>query len=151
MNFFKKYIMLILVFLWCFMIYSFSSQNGRESSTLSRGISKDMVVLLKKMDPNGKINLYKFNRKLRKTAHFLNYMVFSVILFYSFKGLSTNRALFFSLLVVLIVACADEYYQSFVPGREGRIKDVMIDFSGALLGMTIMYIKTKIYSKKIVS
>lgn len=148
MDFVKKYIMIILIMAWCFLIYSFSSQNGKESSSLSRGVSKKILVLIKKVDPQEKINLYKFNKKLRKTAHFLNYLGFGIIVFFSLKNQPLNRAIFFSLLISLLVAAVDEYYQSFVPGREGRGKDVIIDFSGTSLGIFFCYIKIKFYEFK---
>lgn len=151
MNFLRKYIMVIFIVIWCFMIYSFSSQNGRESSSLSRGITKKLVILVKKVDQNGKINSYKFNRKLRKTAHFLNYMALSLIIFFSIKNLPLEKRILISLAIIFLIACADEYYQSFVPGREGRFKDVIIDFSGASLGMISVYIKTKLLKSKKVS
>jgi len=45
---------------------------------------------------------------------------------------------------VLLYACSDEFHQLFVIGREGSIKDVILDTSGGMMGMLIVYIKNKI-------
>lgn len=142
MEFLKKNIGYIIILGWVLMIFSFSSQNGRESSTLSRGITKNIVGVIKKVEPKEGINSYKFNKKLRKVAHYLNYMTFSLILFFTFRRYGVKKAIIISLIIALITAMADEFYQSFIPGREGRIKDVLIDFVGALTGSLIALIMT---------
>ena len=52
------------------------------------------------------------------------------------------------MLAAFLYACSDEFHQSFVPGRGPAFKDVMIDSTGALVGLTIIYIKNLRNSKK---
>ena len=59
---------------------------------------------------------------VRKSAHFSIYMIL---------GLATSCA------VCLLYAASDEIHQLFVPGRSGEVRDVMIDFSGAVLGIAL--------------
>lgn len=40
-------------------------------------------------------------------------------------------------LIVFVVAAADEFHQSFVPGRSGRPRDVAIDLVGGLIGLAL--------------
>jgi VanZ family protein len=89
-------------------------------------------------------NLYEFNIFLRKTGHFLGYGLLGVICARAWTG-QINRIVRFTLtqarlrgaalgvLSVLLIACADEFHQSFVPGRTATIHDVVLDTTGALL------------------
>ena len=42
-----------------------------------------------------------------------------------------------SFLFSVIYALSDEFHQTFVPGRDGNIVDVLIDSSGALVGILV--------------
>jgi VanZ family protein len=42
-----------------------------------------------------------------------------------------------SLLIATVYAATDEFHQSFVPGRNPRVTDVMIDAAGAAIGLAI--------------
>src|SRR4029077_19107472 len=44
-----------------------------------------------------------------------------------------------AILLVTIYAATDEFHQHFVPGREGCLRDVLIDTSGATLGMLCLW------------
>ena len=41
-------------------------------------------------------------------------------------------------LICVIYACSDELHQTFVDGRSGEVKDVVIDVSGALIAIILM-------------
>jgi len=43
------------------------------------------------------------------------------------------------LLLYLLIAGLDEFYQGFVPGRNSAVIDSLIDFGGAFMGM-VMYV-----------
>ena len=75
---------------------------------------------------------------LRKIAHFTEFACL---------GVFTCRLLFWmkkpqwlALGVAFLVACCDETIQRFVPNRGPSFKDVMIDTSGALVGMIILFV-----------
>jgi VanZ family protein len=44
-----------------------------------------------------------------------------------------------AILFVALYASSDEWHQTFVPGREGCIRDVCIDTTGAVFGILIWW------------
>ena len=73
---------------------------------------------------------------IRKSAHFFEYAVLAVLIrsllrCYSYTWM--NRIIY-ALFMVLLCAILDEYFQSFVDGRNSSVKDILIDFSGAIVG-----------------
>lgn len=133
----KKYFKFIFLILWIGIIFAFSSQVATDSRKLSRGVTVRIVEVIKKVRPNTEINVYLLNRKIRKFAHFINYMIPGIIitLVLKKKELGNKKKFLFSLLFCIIIASLDEYYQSFIPGRGARLKDVFIDSFGALVGI----------------
>ena len=53
-----------------------------------------------------------------------------------------------SFLFSVIYALSDEFHQTFVPGRDGNIVDVLIDSSGALVGILLSSIVYSLIIKK---
>jgi phosphate butyryltransferase len=109
---------LILV---CIVIFLFSNQAGEESSK----ISNDLIV--------------------RKMGHFSEYMILG---FFSFSYLSNifmkvnshgnyKKTVILSQIFSVVYASTDEFHQTFVVGRDGNVIDVLIDSSGALVGIII--------------
>ena len=43
------------------------------------------------------------------------------------------------LLITVLYAASDEWHQTFVPGRMGRISDVLIDSAGAIIALSVLY------------
>ncbi len=64
---------------------------------------------------------------LRKGAHFAEYALLCALLFRALRG---RLALAWTLTV--LYAVSDEFHQSFVDGRVGTPRDVVIDATGAL-------------------
>lgn len=80
---------------------------------------------------------------IRKLAHFLEFGGQSWLLcktyseFYVSKRTAAGYILFFGLLTAVV----DEYIQFFTPGRECRVTDVLLDFSGTFC----MWLSYRIY------
>jgi Predicted integral membrane protein len=75
---------------------------------------------------------------VRKCAHFLEYMVLSLLAFNVFKlYFNIRRVIFVTVVFVFFYACSDEIHQLFVLGREGAFRDVIIDTVG---GITLILI-----------
>ena len=121
--------MLILV---CVAIFLFSNQVGEESSK----ISDDLII--------------------RKLGHFSEYMILG---FFSFSYLSNlfvkssefkdyKKTAITSLVFSVVYASSDEFHQTFVAGRDGNTIDVLIDSSGALVGIMISSIMYFLIMKK---
>ncbi len=78
---------------------------------------------------------------LRKLAHVTIYAVLTTLLFRAFR-LHMARATYAWLLAMLVAglyACSDEWHQTFVPGREGSLRDVGIDTLGIAGAYALMY------------
>lgn len=70
---------------------------------------------------------------VKKTAHFVEYAILSFLYLRAFYGskVSFKKSAFLSILISFLYALSDEYHQSFTPGREPKIRDVLIDTLGA--------------------
>jgi VanZ family protein len=88
---------------------------------------------------------------MRKVGHFIGHGLLSLVFcraWYSSvrKKLLGRRiwwrptAALLALLTTFTVACLDEWHQSFVPGRVGSFRDVLIDASGALVANLIVLV-----------
>lgn len=75
---------------------------------------------------------------VRKTAHFLEYFILFLLFYRAFKNTTKNSSLRISLLSLIITflySITDEYHQTFINGRSGKIFDVGVDFLGGLFGV----------------
>ena len=84
---------------------------------------------------------------IRKTAHFVEYFIFSLLILRAIRAGRHDTRLRWALAAILIVAgyaSLDEFHQSFVPGRTPRIADVLLDTSGgtaaqAIAGLVLLW------------
>lgn len=77
---------------------------------------------------------------IRKTGHFVEYFVFSILILRAIRAGRGNTRLTWALAAILIVAgyaALDEFHQSFVPGRTPAVRDVLIDTSGGAAAQII--------------
>ena len=126
-----------VVLVLCF-IYGNSLQNGEESMQTS-----DAVVEVVKpiVDPKDQIEDETFSNIVRKLAHFTEFFLLGLALCGVQIGVSAYPTLprlrvSDALLFLLVCAVADEFLQSFT-GRTSSVRDVLIDFGGALCGMLL--------------
>lgn len=132
----RKNIKWLLVVAWMIVIFIFSSQPG----DMSDKNSKLVIYLFNLLGLNLNTILGDLaNFIVRKLAHFTVYFVLFMLLYSALKEkFIFKEALIYSIIVVFLYACSDEFHQSFVPGRGPSIKDVFIDTSGGLLGIIIL-------------
>jgi VanZ family protein len=79
---------------------------------------------------------------IRKMAHVTEFGVFSVTVFHGIRGGRFGWRLGWALTTLAIAvtyAGLDEWHQSFVPLREARFRDVLIDATGALLAQVFVW------------
>ena len=81
---------------------------------------------------------------VRKGAHFTEYLILSGLVTATYGAFTDKRNYSFILLMCILVALSDEFLQSFIMGRSSEVKDVLIDFSGALTFFLANYITTHI-------
>jgi VanZ family protein len=74
----------------------------------------------------------------KKFAHVTVYGILTALLFGAVRTHIRDKgyALLTALLVAVLYAFSDEWHQTFVPGREGTLRDVTIDGIGAV-GMSL--------------
>lgn len=77
---------------------------------------------------------------VRKLAHFTEFAMLGVFFMLSVSTYKNKypKQYIMTLLGCLSVAVCDECIQLFIPGRAGSIQDVLLDFSGALFGVTVV-------------
>ena len=77
---------------------------------------------------------------VRKAAHVTEYAILSFLLFRALQSGAMQRVwrnAAITFLIAAVYAALDEYHQSFVASRTGSPVDVLIDASGAALGILI--------------
>ncbi|MEO5721371.1 MAG: VanZ family protein, partial [Chthoniobacterales bacterium] len=82
---------------------------------------------------------------IRKCAHLTEYAILGILLaraFFRGEGKATARYAVLIWLTALVWAGLDEFHQSFVASRTGSPIDVMIDATGALVGLGIYWLCT---------
>lgn len=126
-----------------YMIFSFSAQDGSQSSQLSFQVSQKLVkagaILLDKNLSPEEILIYaeQYHGMIRKLAHMTEYCILAVSLsipLYAYKV----RGIWLLLLagfICVAFAATDEYHQTMVAGRGPSPRDVLIDSIGALAGI----------------
>ncbi|SRR5258708_6449295 len=120
------------------MISGFSTSvfNGEHTSRI-------IMPLLHWLFPVASQNtLHLLHSGIRKAAHITEFGMFSASVFHSLRGEHLGWRLEWAVIALLIAAGyagLDEWHQSFVPFRQARIADVLIDSSGALLAQLAIW------------
>lgn len=124
------------------IIFSFSSEGGEESSETSNSIGEVIVEILDIEVPPDKTPStvpIAGGFTVRNFAHIFWFTVLGATCFAFLTSLfvliGRRRAdiaiIFFgSLLISFLYACLDEFHQSFIGGRTGKMRDVGIDAIG---------------------
>jgi VanZ family protein len=86
--------------------------------------------------------LSRMHTAIRKLAHVTEFGVLSIAVFHGVRGerygWRWNWALI-TLVIAVSYAGLDEWHQSFVPMREARFRDVLIDSAGAILAQIFVW------------
>ena len=130
----KKLRYFIPACLMLIIIFGFSAQNGSQSGSLSYYIYQMITHVIKLPLSQNTVNLV-----IRKVAHMSEFGILSLTLYYGFAHTIKDHYILFSLLMSFFFACLDEWHQTFIPGRAGCFRDCLIDLSGAIIFMTILY------------
>jgi VanZ family protein len=137
---FIKYWLPVLI--WMVVIYSASSDT-KSFEHSSRILGPLFHWLFPHMSEKGVSALVFL---VRKCAHLTEYAVLGLLVLRAVRQPVRNdkrpwrwSQAGFAVLVVGIYAASDEIHQLFVPHREGRIADVMIDTSGAVIGILLLW------------
>ncbi|MCF0124434.1 MAG: VanZ family protein [Clostridia bacterium] len=156
-----RIILLILLAVTFVIIFGFSNQGGKETSGVSKKVSRIIIEIFNK---NASIEkkeqmIKTINPVIRKLAHISIYTVVGMLLMsfvYTYEMKEKTRVNT-SVIIGFIYACSDEIHQSFIPGRNASFIDALIDTFGVVLGVIIIaicmkcikYIKDRKYVKSI--
>jgi VanZ family protein len=77
---------------------------------------------------------------IRKSAHFVEYFIFSLLALHALRSEDGRWKLRWALEAVVLAgayAALDEFHQSFVPSRTASVHDVLLDTSGAVVAQAL--------------
>lgn len=131
--------------LWLVLIFYLSAQLVNKSNGLSKAVTE---AILEIVAPSSNFNINRINHLVRKNAHFFAYLILGILVINVFKrsGIKIFKGIMLSLVFCILYAISDELHQLFVPGRGAQVKDVVIDSSGAVVGIGVYVaaIKSKV-------
>jgi len=70
----------------------------------------------------------------KKTIHLIEYGILFVLFYRALKntsGANLKEIVIYSFILTFFYAVTDEFHQTFVHGRTGTVRDILIDFFGA--------------------
>ncbi len=123
------------VVLWMTLMF-IGSTDLMSSEHTSRFLAPFLRWLVPDIRP---ITIAEIHLALRKAAHVTEYAILTGLLFRALGGLIARfwpRAAI-AFVPAMIFAAADEFHQRFVPSRTGSFYDVLVDYTGAFLGILI--------------
>ncbi len=148
----------LLTIFWLGLIFYLSAQVAEVSNQLSTGITEKIVVAIKKIVPQSRLEVADLNHFIRKNAHFFAYLVLGLLtsnsLFLSWRqagpktrlaNWSKLRLWLLSWFFCLAYAVTDELHQYFVPGRGCQLRDILIDASGAAGGILLYLVLHRLF------
>lgn len=135
------------------VIFSFSGQQGDASSEISHGVTYKIVEFERKikgeqMDSDRmEQRVEEIHFYVRKMGHVSEFFLLELAmtipcLVYGVKG---KRFALYPLGCAVFCAGMDEFHQLFISGRDGALRDVLIDSIGIVLAVALVQICRKIF------
>jgi VanZ family protein len=120
----------LFVIIWMVLIFAFSSQGHDVSSGQSEGV----VAAIQQAT-----GLTLPETIVRKMAHILLYATLGILAALLVREYTRPgwRLVLSAEIIVILYATSDEIHQLFIPGRSGEMRDVLIDSTAGLVGITI--------------
>ena len=126
------------VVIWALLIYSSST-----SAFASPQTSRILVPLLHWVLPDASPPTLELLHELaRKSVHFVNYFVLSLLLFRALRGPNkgwSRRCAILAVLLAFTYASTDEFHQSFEQGRGASAMDALLDTTGAAAAQLVTW------------
>src|SRR5436853_3466053 len=128
-------VMAMLGAMYYFSTDVFSGENTRSIV--------DIVLTHLIRQPSSRL-IARANYFVRKSAHFTEYAVLAALLFRAFRADSEfrwrARWFVYSIAIVVSWSLLDEFHQTFTRKRGGSIYDSMLDISGGLFALLIVWL-----------
>lgn len=148
----------LLTIFWLGLIFYLSGQVADVSNQLSSGITEKIIVAIRKIVPQSKLEVADLNHFIRKNAHFFAYLLLGLLtsnsLYFSWyqagpetklASWSKRKIWLLSWFFCLAYAMTDELHQYFVPGRGCQLRDILIDASGAAGGILLYLVLHRLF------
>ena len=135
----RRRIYTIATLIWVAVIFTFSLQPGEVSGDISGSFLYKILQtfvpgMYDKLLTYSPEQLELFHTVLRKCAHFSEFMILGILSTLTIVHTEFRRKGLWAVCFCVAVAMSDETIQLFIDGRAGRVMDVLIDSSGALVG-----------------
>jgi len=139
---FLKYILWLPPLLWYRLIWGFSAQTAAVSGGMSdRLLYRFLAALSPAFAASDEAARLKAVEALsfleRKAAHMFLYFVLALLLLAVLSLWTARRRSLPAAFLCALAAALDEYHQTFVPGRSGELRDVLVDLGGALAALAL--------------
>lgn len=133
----------VLIVLLMAGLFFFSSQEAAETNAVSYRFCAVAARLIydkyEEYDAATQLLLVQgLNSFIRKLAHFALYAVMGFLGYLWLCRKQYNISTIMSF--VFFFAAVDEFHQTFVPGRTGRVVDILLDCFGAACGIGAAYL-----------
>ena len=140
----KRWILGVLIVLNMVAIFALSAQTAEKSTDTSTKISAPVTESVskdfqQKPQKEQKDLLAKSDKIVRKIAHGLEFGILGLLAYLfllTWRGRVFTRY-FAAMAFAVLYACSDEWHQLYVPGRSGKVSDVMIDSTGVVIACTL--------------
>ena len=85
-------------------------------------------------------DLYWKDFAIKKSAHMFEYGILALLLFRALRQkISDKKTVKMVLIFCIFYAITDEFHQSFTPGRESTLRDVIFDTIGAFTSLYLAW------------
>ncbi len=144
----KTKIFALLSTLWAAFIFSNSFKTGASSDKMSNPIVDKITGWFSQLGINIDVDLLTFI--VRKSAHFTEFLILGVLITICFVSIGKRLSYYRGSILFLCLASGvtDEFIQSMIPKRSSEVRDILIDFTGALIGFLAISLFTKIMANQ---
>ena len=133
----KKMIYLLLSVLIMSFIFGNSLMDAVDSNSESRFLTAFVQYILNWLGFH--VPIAELHHIIRKCAHFTEFALESFFVAKTLSAFKVRRQtwLAYALLIGLLTAVIDENIQLYSIGRSGQVTDVLLDFSGTIVGVVM--------------
>jgi len=137
-----KYLLWLPPLLWYRLIWGLSAQTAAVSGGMSDGLLyRFLLALSPAFAASGEAARLEAVESLsfleRKAAHMFLYFTLALLLLAALSLWVRRRRAPAALALCALAAALDEYHQTFVPGRSGELRDVLVDLGGAAAALAL--------------
>ena len=133
----------MVTILWMIIIFIFSNQKSIKSTNYSHSLIKNTIVNIYKIFNNNPTDeqiekiINTWDYPVRKAAHLTEYFILGILVFLTLKAYNIKN-IYIIILICFMYALSDEIHQLYVIGRDGNVKDVLIDTFGSCCGIFLL-------------